>query len=210
MDAETPPAEPEPEPEPEEKKPVAVSESTRRSQRAQLGSIIAVVLSVIALGLNLYQTRLLQVQARASVWPHLAIGFSYHTLEEKPGFTVTVDNNGVGPAIVKSVRVTFDGQPLRTWPELFGKLLEHGTVSSAIVGIAGEVIPASTNRETRIQAIFVGEPDYARKLFEARDRLKIDICYCSVYDDCWVAHWLTRDVDSVGSCASAGDAEFLN
>src|SRR5262245_48743211 len=98
----------------------AAADTARQSRRAQLGSAIAVVISLIALGINLYQTRLLQAQARATVWPYVLIGGSYQSSPTATTYAVFVDNDGVGPAIVKSVRVTLEGRPVRTWPELSG------------------------------------------------------------------------------------------
>jgi hypothetical protein len=36
----------------------------------------------------------------------------------------------------------------------------------------------------------------------------MDICYCSVYDDCWVAHWQNPKVDAVAGCKAAKETAF--
>ncbi len=36
-------------------------------------------------------------------------------------------------------------------------------------------------------------PQLARAVLEAKDRFQIQICYCSVYDDCWIARVAERD-----------------
>ena len=36
----------------------------------------------------------------------------------------------------------------------------------------------------------------------------MDICYCSVYDECWVAHWQKTRVDAVARCETEGLVQF--
>jgi hypothetical protein len=36
----------------------------------------------------------------------------------------------------------------------------------------------------------------------------MEICYCSVYDDCWIARWQVSKVDPVERCDTAGKASF--
>ena len=43
----------------------------RRVSLSDLGSAVALAVSVFALALGAYQTRLMQTQARAGVWPYL-------------------------------------------------------------------------------------------------------------------------------------------
>jgi hypothetical protein len=31
----------------------------------------------------------------------------------------------------------------------------------------------------------------------------MDVCYCSVYDECWIAHWQQSRVDAVERCPAA-------
>jgi hypothetical protein len=58
-------------------------------------AVFAVLVSLTTLAMLIAQTRLMQTQTRASVWPHVSIGFSI----SKTGFAWVVSNNGVGPAV---------------------------------------------------------------------------------------------------------------
>ena len=179
-----------------------------RSRVAQWSSLAALVISGLALGLGVYQTRLMQTQARASVWPYVVLGFNFNDQGEHAGFELHVENNGVGPAILRSVHVSFDGTPVRHWSEVFAKLAEHGSkVEASLSGLHAVVIPPSTNRETAVTAFHLLDLDKGKRMFEARERLAIEICYCSIYDDCWVTHWLNAKLDPVAACRES-EPEF--
>ena len=72
-------------------------------------------------------------------------------------------------------------------------------------GLRGIVIPPSTNRDTDVHPITISIAEQSAKFYEAVSRFKIDICYCSVYDDCWTAHWLVPKVDETSACHESKD-----
>ena len=58
---------------------------SRRPQLSNLTSGLALAVSVFALAIGTWQTRLMQTQARASVWPYLSIGYTYSSdTDENP------------------------------------------------------------------------------------------------------------------------------
>lgn len=180
----------------------------RRISISDLGSALALAVSVFALALGAYQTRLMQSQARAGVWPYLSIGYSYTNNADRNAFVWTVNNNGVGPARVESVVLRLDGKAMKHWAEVFAALGVTGAPSSAISSIGGEVIPPNTNRETTIAPITLNERGAAALFKAAEHRFAMDICYCSVYDECWIAHWQRSRVEAVDGCPAAGADEF--
>jgi len=186
------------------------SERESRVTLSNLGSALALSVSVFALALGAYQTRLMQSQARASVWPFLSIGYSYTNGVDKNAFVWTVNNNGVGPAKVESVVLTLDRKPMKTWPEMLAALGVSTQPSTAMSSIGGEVIPPNTNRETTIAPITVNEREAAKLFKAAEHRFGMDICYCSVYDECWIAHWQQSRVDPVARCEAKANEEFAD
>jgi hypothetical protein len=170
-------------------------------------SLLALAVSIFALAIGAWQTRLMQSQARASVWPHLSIGYTYNRGADENGFVWSVDNNGVGPARIETVSVTFDGKPMKNWHEVLAALGFHDGIRSSTTSFSGDVIPPSLNRETAIAAIRVNQAEPAAAFKAAVARFAIDVCYCSVYDDCWIAHWDRPKVDAVDRC-EAKEAPF--
>lgn len=182
---------------------------------AEVGSFAAVALSVLALVTSAYQTRLMQAQtelmqtqSRASVWPYVTIGKNEDTIAGRESFVWRADNNGVGPARIQSVQVLLDGKPYRNWKELFAALGPgqefHGQTSS----LNGLVLPPSLNRETTIEMVKPDTPERAKVFLEAQQRMSIEVCYCSVYDECWVAKSLKLGNKPVPRCETAGKLQF--
>jgi hypothetical protein len=180
----------------------------RRLNVTQFGSVMAVTISLLALAVGAYQTRLMQAQARASVWPWLSIGYSVSDAGEKAGFMWQIENNGVGPARVESVTLSFDGKPLRRWAEALGQLYPEGIKGHDTAEINGTVLPPNSNRDTTIEALKILDAAQVKTFLAARDRFKMEICYCSVYDDCWKARWLVHKVQTVEKCETDGTIQF--
>ncbi|GAA0707883.1 hypothetical protein [Dokdonella soli] len=179
-----------------------------RVSASNVGSALALAVSVFALAIGAYQTRLMQGQARASVWPFLSIGYTYSSNTDANGFIWTIVNNGVGPAKVESVTLSLDGKPMKRWDDVLAALGAPQDSNSAMSSISGEVIPPDTNRETTIPAIKINSREAASLFKQAEARFRMDICYCSVYDECWIAHWQKARVDPVGQCDTTGTVQF--
>lgn len=188
------------------------NDTTRAQVRGALmpniTSGLALAVSVFALAIGAWQTRLMQGQARASVWPHLEIGYTYNSNTDENGFIWHIDNNGVGPARIETVTLTLDGKPMKSWHDVLIALGFKGEMRVSTTSLAGEVIPPSLNRETAIGAVRINQRDAASVFKEAVPRFKMEICYCSVYDDCWVAHWQITKVDPIARCESADATPF--
>ena len=177
----------------------------RRSTLSNLTSGLALSVSIFALAIGAWQTRLMQGQARASVWPFIAMGYTYNSNTDMNGFVWHVDNNGVGPAKVETVTLSIDGKPMKRWTDVLAELgLHHRSLNVSTSSLSGDVIPPNLNRETTIEALRINDREVATLFKGAIDRFKMDICYCSVYDECWVAHWQQTKVDSVHRCDATG------
>lgn len=172
---------------------------------SSMTSALALAVSIFALAIGAWQTRLMQSQARASVWPHLSIGYTYNSNMDEDGFIWRIDNNGVGPARIESVALTLDGKPMKSWPAVLMALGFHGEMRVSTTSLAGEVIPPSLNRETAIETIRVNQRDAAALFKAAVPRFRMDVCYCSVYDDCWIARKQDPNVQPASRCERSGE-----
>jgi hypothetical protein len=143
----------------------------------------------LALAASIYNVYLQRAQIRAQVWPHLT--WSYNNVE---GFSYNLENSGVGPAIVKGIRINVDGKSVKSWNEAFTLLASrdpaldallsrhelthsHGTVHVRVVGVGVEAHAVQ----------FGGLSDEEMAPLKAVPK-HIDalVCYCSTLDDCWV------------------------
>ncbi|MEZ5461866.1 hypothetical protein [Dokdonella sp.] len=139
-------------------------------------AMVAVFIGVLALLVSGYTAYLQRQQVRAEVWPNLLIGFY------DPDQAIGVHNKGVGPAIVRSLRVWVDGKPVRSWAEVLGAL-----------GMTAEGYVVSTVSNTvispgeRVLAISVADTS-GWKVFRdgMASRVQSEICYCSTLGECWL------------------------
>jgi hypothetical protein len=149
----------------------------------------------------------------ASVWPYL----SFDTTISPGAIKLAVDNDGLGPAIVRDARMTIDGKPIATWRAAFKALASRDPFRTALGGKKRRL--AIDERD-----IFVGSvirPGVSSNIIDVHDkaidlaggfsvqrRIHIAICYCSILGRCWIAD-LTPQNDAprdVGSCTTKGSA----
>ncbi|HEU4662628.1 MAG TPA: hypothetical protein VFS55_01220 [Dokdonella sp.] len=151
-------------------------DETRARNWDALAAVIAALIGALALLVSGYTAYLQRTQVRAQVWPYLMLA-SYDTEN-----SVKLLNKGVGPAIVKSVRVTVDGKPQRTWRDVTSALglkrapLRTSTITDNVIS-GGEVVPM----------LVIGDEDvYHRYRHESERRSRVEICYCSTLEECWL------------------------
>lgn len=171
---------------------------------------LAVVAAIGALAVSAVQTHLLQAQVRASAWPYLTIAESINLdeihhetsgkVEYKGNYSIRIGNDGVGPARIRAMEVRVDGQARRNWTEALQSLLGRQPGQLNRNSVNNEVLPASLNRETAIDAISTTDGEAAHALSLARERIGIEICYCSIYDECWIARWGKHEKTEVSRC----------
>ena len=172
-----------------------------------IAAIIAAMIGLLALLVSGYTAMLQRQQVRAEVWPYLQPGIS------QTRRTVNLENKGVGPAQVRSLRIYVDGALQRDWPSVFDALglpELRGTPASTVNGVvfaSGETIQQ------------LGFPDDAtfHRFFREYPRMQLVLCYCSTLDECWLlderGRTLERQIESrerIDACPIPGDDEFID
>lgn len=147
----------------------------RRRDWAAYSAVIATLVGLLALGVSAYTAMLQQQQVRAQVWPRLQLMTSGSMQE------MLVLNKGVGPAVVRSVRLSVGGVVQRDW-----KMLEQtlGITPAEYVQstVNGTVISGG---ERYVMANFPDKPVWDR-IRPQLQRLDRRVCYCSTLEECWV------------------------
>jgi hypothetical protein len=146
------------------------------------GTVIALVISIIAMITSIYEASILEEQQKSMVWPYLGVSAIY----TDQGFSATVYNNGTGPAIVKSVEVRVDSKPVESMLELVKTLMPKSNLGYDILrqnkvnnyvfrpGEEVEIIGFPWTEETR---------ELAKQM---NSTVQILICYESVLGESWV------------------------
>ncbi|GMQ29751.1 hypothetical protein [Algoriphagus confluentis] len=160
-----------------------------------LMAFLAVLISFLTLFVYLYQSSLMKTQQMMSVWPHVTFGPTW----DSDYLALNLINKGVGPALVKQMHVEINNQKIEGIQNLMDyvpdSLRSEFNYSSLF---PGQVIMVGEN----IQLFQTSNPKtigYFLKLL--RDgKIRIEVCYCSIYQDCWVSSGISvmeSDCDSV-------------
>lgn len=171
---------------------------------ASLVGFLALLVAGYTAYIERYTADIQRQQVRAEVWPYLQTAISPSRQ------AMSLENKGVGPAMIRYVAVFVDGKPRRSWPEVFDALgLSdlRNTPSSTTNGVVlapGDVIQQMAFRD---QAAFA-------RFYKQYPRIQLLICYCSALGDCWRMDERNRARDArrsqVSSCPTPDADEFID
>ncbi|MEP6732769.1 MAG: hypothetical protein ABJE10_19145 [bacterium] len=140
-------------------------------------ALTALVVSVSAVVVGIYEASLQRAHDRAEVWPHLELA----TLTTSNGASLSVTNSGIGPAIIKSVVVTVDGTPRRNWADalqaLEGKPVTNFTVAT--------IVDRGVRAGDKVEMIMLSPDKMPADFWSSIARVGITVCYASVFDEYW-------------------------
>lgn len=174
----------------------------------------ALLISTVAAVATVYQTHVIARQFTATVWPYLSFDATFSPYE----IDLDLRNDGLGPAIVRSVQITWNGKPQSSLETLFAPIVApepravsrlrpalHArdnvslTTSTPTVGM---VIPANAQH---VVIRMVGAVLVQRFRPDIR-RFGLALCYCSLTGSCWTESFQQRDAEpkNVSSCPRRG------
>jgi len=123
-----------------------------------IGNALAIIISLAAMFVSIYEASILKSQQTSMVWPYLDLSQQY----DNTGFAIEISNKGTGPAIITSVQVDYNGLPVESVDVLMDSLnpnrtfgydiLRNSTLGNQVV-MSGEtrvVFGLPYNDETRV------------------------------------------------------------
>jgi hypothetical protein len=168
-------------------------------------AVAALVVSCSAVAVGLYEAHLQRAHDRAEVWPHVEIS----TFVTPTGASLSVDNTGLGPAIIKAVVVTVDGKARSSWDDVLRALGDsaRGPMSTTTV------VDHALRGGERTTLVGLDRKTLPPHFWEGVGRIAITVCYSSVFNDSWVVTddhlGGTTTWQSVAACQSqAKGADF--
>ena len=158
---------------------------------------VSVVSLVVAVEHGRTMERMADANTRmvdANSWPF--VEFDDHNEDEQGNADVrfVLTNEGIGPARIETFELWWDGKPM-SWG---GALLqacctttpvesEEGNPATISVGSAApRILRAGEHVDFFAMARGPGNTDLWSKLDSARSKIATRVCYCSVFDQCWV------------------------
>ena len=175
----------------------------------------ALAVSVISLGVAIFHGRTMEEMAKANArlveansWPFLQAAPS--DVDNKGGQTISlgISNAGVGPAKVHWLELSYDGRPTPSLRSMViaccGEVERNGHLSTPLsfnatrlqsgVLRAGETVNVFTLPRTPENAAAWDRLDSASR------RLGFRVCYCSVFDECWIGDLRSLTPQAVRTC----------
>jgi hypothetical protein len=142
-------------------------------------AIAALVVSLSALGVGVYEANLQRQHDRAEVWPHLEV----ELFVDESGAKLQAENTGLGPAVVESIDVSLDGKPQNNWP-------------AVLLSLTGDSLRSYSNNTVYEHGIRPGDrvtllglpvASLPKPFWEKMKHIVVTICYRSVFGDRWIA-----------------------
>jgi hypothetical protein len=157
-------------------------------------AVCALLISSLATAAAWWQSRVVAQQLSSQVWPYLSLQSS----SDRKSLSLTMANEGLGPARVRSIVVTVDGVPHRYLTDVLRVLMPgqrptpHGTFSDvqrgSVIRVGGTVTLFRIYDAPIMQALVRGNR-----------RIGVRACYCAIVpDSCW---FVTR----TGAAGDTGD-----
>ena len=141
-------------------------------------AIAALIVSISAVAVGLYEASLQRYHDRAEVWPHLEI----QVFTKQTGGEIDLQNTGIGPAIVKSVTVTVDGKRAADWKGVLRTL--NGTDPAPFGNFSA--VEHGLRPGDRLSLVDLPLADLPHDFWKTIPRVGVSVCYASVFDEHWI------------------------
>jgi hypothetical protein len=172
---------------------------------------LAVFLSMVSVFIAVRHGETMERLVAANSWPNI----SYATGNEtgSPGnvtktITLSLRNTGVGPARIDSFEVFYKDQPVAGISEFFKLCCHSNSPAFATSSVLNEVLPARDDIEfITLPAAGNSEADW-QTLNRERFHVRVRVCYCSVFDECWVRDTATPRPVRTGQCAPSQPVQY--
>ncbi len=167
------------------------------NQKANTDRIIglsAMLISLLTLLIFIYQTSLMRTQSRLSVKPRLAFSTNINFKDSTATYTSVIINKGLGPAIIESINIVYEGERYALDFERFfensfkglekyGQLDRHATMEKGSTLMAKEKVEMyKFSFSTR----YIPEIMKILKISEEDEiPFDIEVVYSSIYEEQW-------------------------
>ena len=172
-----------------------------------LGSF-AVLMSIVSIFIAVHHGQTMERLVEANSWPNI----SYSTGNELPGqprtITLALRNTGVGPARIDSFEVFYDDTPVHNFAELLRACCGASSTNFAVSVVRNEVLPARDEIDFATFSAGPNPPKLWEELNTKRFGVRVRVCYCSVFEECWVKDSRVARPDPVKQCAPSQPVEY--
>ncbi len=182
----------------------------------------ALLISTVSIFATQQSNESMERLVRASSWPFIQIGSGNASDEGEAQLAFGITNVGTGPARVHTFDMQVDGEPLPAGGHLLTRVLLaccEAEFNAAIERAGGSQVGAMGQEMSspvaarflapngEIYAMLWPRTEENAELWTALDRARQSgritstVCYCSVFDECWVARSNAFPPEETNSCA---------
>jgi hypothetical protein len=171
--------------------------------------VISSLSAILAFQHGAAMERMVQQNAHlveANTWPYLSPDYSTTNEHGDKLFKVEVTNNGVGPARIGTFRILYNGKPVKDFHVVAREIANDvGHADDKAVVTTGDMVGVLPARST---AVLLGAqaPYSAEWMIDAlqaanrREQFDVEICYCSILNDCWTERLRGTEPQPVKTC----------
>jgi hypothetical protein len=174
-------------------------------------ALSAFLVSLGSLWLTIHNARTMERLVAANSYPNIDFNFGNEFdfqdgRGQRPALYLSLDNTGIGPARLRSIELAYAGKPAANLPALLeicctqepaSALPKTNSWSSG--DMRGAMIPGGKQLNLFAWAEAAADPRWAR-LDAVRERIGIRVCYCSVFDECYLRDSAHREPRRIESC----------
>lgn len=177
--------------------PAALERPPSRLGSGQLLAMTAIVLSLGALAVSVFEVSTIRDEQRIQAWPYVALSQSYGP----EGFRLRASNKGIGPARVRTVTLRYQGTAYDELDELILNTVGEENAFSYDVYKTSDIARSILSPEESATLFSVPWEPRTRLLLDRwAGNIDIELCYCSVYDECWLSRLEAPEPAPVEAC----------
>jgi hypothetical protein len=174
-------------------------------------ALSAFLISLISLAVAIHHGKTMDRLVASNSYPNVDIDSSNLTdlgdgRGRVPMLSISLENTGIGPARLRTVELSYAGKPVDTLAALLATCCTSpgdGTLPKLNYEYSGELAGAML-RAGGERALFrwrgsADDPRWAR-LDKLRERVRVRVCYCSVFDECYLRDNERSEPEHAASC----------
>jgi hypothetical protein len=176
-------------------------------------ALSAFIVSLASLWLTLHNARTMERLVTSNSYPNVDVEFgNQRDMRDGKGMRhivyLALDNTGIGPARLRSIELSFAGRRVRNLRELLAVCCTQEPAASlpttsywSVWDDRGAMLPAGKSLELFAWAATdaAGDPRFAR-LDALRGRIGARVCYCSVFNECYLRDSAQREPHAIKTC----------
>lgn len=181
----------------------------------------ALLISTVSIFVAQQSNQSMERLVRAGSWPFVQLGSGNVSDEGTRELAFGAENVGTGPARLYTYTVEFDGEPIPASGHLLTNLLraccneafETTLAEVGSGGVLGDEVSSPVARrflapDADVIAMRWPQTEQNADLWEQLDharqegRIVTSVCYCSVFEECWIARSNAFPPEEVSSCAA--------